>query len=72
MQRPAKTHAATLNDDGNIRLSSLIAFIRKAQAELEEMGEEDSAIRFEIFADWLTDDYKPGTPFKFDFKALGL
>lgn len=72
MQRPANKHAATLNDDGNIRLSALIKFVREAQHALEQADDNVAALRFEILGDWLLEDYKPGSHLKFETKALGL
>jgi hypothetical protein len=70
-QRPAKTHAAGLRDGDTISIGSLVKFCREAKNELEKAGEEDSALRFEIFEEWLRNDYKGG-PLKFTSKALGL
>ena len=72
MQRPASTHAATLRDDGSVRLSALVKFVREAQAALESSGDTDAALRFEILGDYLVEDYKPNTPLKFTTRALGL
>lgn len=71
-QRPAKTHAAALNDDGTIRLSALVKFVREAQAALESSDDPNAALRFEILGDYLVEDYKPNTPLKFSNRALGL
>ena len=70
-QRPAKTHAAGLRDGDTITIGSLVKFCREAKNELEKAGEEDAALRFEIFTDWLLNDYRGG-PLKFTTKALGL
>ena len=70
-QRPGKTHAATLNDDGVIKLSVLVRYIRSCQQALEAIDDE-AAIRFEILGDFLTEDYRPGTPLVFKTKDLGL
>lgn len=73
-QRAGRFHSAAMNDDGggNITLKQLIDFTRKAQASLEEAGESDAALRFEIFGDYLSEDVANGTPFQFSTKALGL
>ena len=73
-QRAGRYHAASLNDagGGSIPLSQIIRFVRAAQAALERAKEEDSALRFEIFADYLEQDVVNGKPFEFTTKALGL
>lgn len=71
-QRPANMHAAALNDDGIVKVSALYKMIRECQKALEEIDESDSAVRFEIFGDWLLHDYKPGKPFIFTSRVLGL
>jgi len=59
-QRKGKTHAAVLSDRVNIDLKDLKFVLKCAQAELECAGEEDAALRFEIFLDWLSNDYRGG------------
>lgn len=59
-------------DDPNIRLSALIKFARNAQRALEKANDMNSAVTFECFADYLEQDYKPGTSFAFDSRAVGL
>lgn len=74
-QRAGRYHAASSNDDGggNITLSQLIKFVRAAQVALENTPDEiDSAVRFEIFADYLEEDVANGAPFVFSTKTLGL
>ncbi len=58
--------------DGNISLSSLIKYVRNCQVALENNGDEDAALRFEILGDYLTEDYKPGQSLEFKTKHLGL
>lgn len=60
-QRKGKTHAAALNDGRvNVDLKDLKFFLKSAQAELQVAGEEDAALRFEIFLDYLSTDYRGG------------
>jgi hypothetical protein len=63
-----------MNDEhgGNVSLKDLIYFVTQAQRALEEVDEEDSALRFEIFGDFLREDVANGKPFVFSTKALGL
>lgn len=72
-QRRGKTHLGALSDDGgSVPLGGLIKFCIQAQHALEEEGEDDAALRFEIMADWLQKDVVNGAPFTFSTKALGL
>lgn len=71
-QRPAKTHAAAGNDRQSIDLSNLIKFVSTARVALEQEGEEEAALRFELFEDYLRNDVANGKPFGFTYKALGL
>lgn len=73
-QRHGRYHAAALNDEGggNITLKDLISFFAQAEDALRSEGEEDSALRFEIVKDWLTEDVAKGAKFTFSTKVLGL
>ena len=73
-QRRAKMKPASMShyDDPNIRLSSLIKFVRHAQQALEARGAADEALNFECLGDYLERDYKPGTTFEFKAHAIGL
>ena len=73
-QRKGSYHAAAMNDEGggNITLKQLIAVIRAAQHELETNDEEDSALRFEIFGDFLENDIANGKPFSYTSRMIGL
>jgi hypothetical protein len=71
-QRPGKSHAAGLNDRADVSLRSLIDYVKQAHAACEEVGEEDSALRFEMMLDFLQQDVVNGKPFKFSYKSLGL
>ena len=72
-QRAGKTHSAAMADGGgSVSYGDLLKFIRSAQQALESDGEDDSALRFEILADYLENDYRAGTPLRFTTKVLGL
>ena len=69
-QRNAKTHKAALSDLDKISLRSLVDFCKKARTDLENAGEEDSALRFEVLEDWLRNDFKGS--FIYSSKMIGL
>ena len=69
-QRAGKTHKATLMDSDKIRFSDLVEFCKKARADLENEGDSDAALRFEILEDWLRNDFRGS--FKYDAKMIGL
>ncbi len=71
-QRSGKTHAAASNDRQSIDLGNLIKFVATARVALEEEGEDEAALRFELFEDYLRNDVASGKPFGFTYKALGL
>jgi hypothetical protein len=58
-------------DPDAVNLRSLINFTKQASVELEAAGDSDAALRFEIFHDYLLNDFKGGF-LKFNTKALGL
>jgi hypothetical protein len=70
-QRAGKTHAAALVDNDKVSLTSLIKFLKEAKNDLEKYGDQDAAIRFEILADYLVEDYRGGG-FKYQSKIIGL
>jgi hypothetical protein len=70
-QRAGKTHAAALVDSDKISVTSLIRFLREAKSDLEKSGDDDAALRFEILADYLVEDYRGGG-FKYSSKMIGL
>jgi len=70
-QRAGKTHAAALVDSDKISVTSLIRFLREAKSDLEKSGDDDAALRFEILADYLVEDYRGGG-FKYQSKMIGL
>ena len=69
-QRSAKTHKAALSDSDKISHRSLVEFCKKAKADLENAGEQDSALRFEILEEWLRNDFKGS--FAYSSKMIGL
>jgi hypothetical protein len=69
-QRAGKTHAATLRDNDTITLRSLVNFCESAKRDLYNMGDQDAALRFEILADYLRNEYKGG--FTYNAKMIGL
>jgi hypothetical protein len=72
-QRAGKTHSAAATDNRQmVDLAALIKFVSAARVALEQEGEEDSALRFELFEDFLRNDVANGKPFGFTYKALGL
>ena len=72
MQRPGKKKAMTLVDhEDKISLISLIRFCDEAVKQLKDSDDEAAALRFEIFKEYLTQDFKGGY-LKYTHKALGL
>lgn len=69
-QRNAKTHKAALSDADKISLRSMVDFCKKAKTDLENAGETDSALRFEILEEWLRNDFKGS--FIYNSKMIGL
>lgn len=66
-QRPGKTHAAALRDGDRIALRDLVDFLNDAHKDLISEGDEDAALRFELFSEYLRTSfaggklkYKPG------------
>lgn len=48
-----------------IRPGQLVKYLRSVQQKCEDVGEVDSALRFELIADFFENDYKPGQPLAF-------
>jgi hypothetical protein len=46
--------------------------MEECQRQLILKGEPDSAFRFEMVAEYLRQDFKPGTPLHYTPMALGL
>ena len=57
-QRPGKTHKAALSDTDRVAVRDLVRFCEQAQSDLEKEGQEDSALRFELLAEFLRSDFK--------------
>lgn len=72
-QRPGKTHSAAATDTRHsIDLGALIKFAAQARVALEEAGEDDAALRFELFEDYLRNDVVNGKLFGFTYRSIGL
>lgn len=69
-QRKGKTHKAALGDSEKVNYRDLVEFVSKAKTDLESVGESDAALRFEIFEDWLRNDFKGRL--KYEAKIIGL
>lgn len=69
-QRAGKTHKAALSDSDKIRYADLVNFCKQARNDLEEAGESDAALRFEILEEWLRNDFKGS--FSYLPKMIGL
>lgn len=50
----------------------LIRFLEQCQLSLEKLGEEKSAVRFEMVKEYFKQDYKPGEPLNYSSSVLGL
>lgn len=51
---------------------TLIKVLRFAQQRCAQAGEEESAFRFEMMAEYFEKDYVPGKPVKMDGMMLGF
>lgn len=72
-QRSGSKHAARLSDSFNISLRALIQYGKDAQAALEEAGETDGALYWEMFVTFLQEDVATGKKqFRFDGIQFGL
>ena len=69
-QRAGKMHKAALGDSEKINLRDLLDFVSKAKKNLDHAGESDASLRFEIFEDWLRNDYRGRL--KYESKMIGL
>jgi len=71
-QRPGKKKAMTLHDhDDKISIMSLIRFCDEAVKQLNDSNDKDAALRFEIFREYLVQEFRGGY-LKYTHKALGL
>lgn len=70
-QRPGKTHQAALRDGDRIALRDLVDFLKEAQQDLVTEGDADAALRFELFEDYLRNQFTGGK-LKYKPAILGL
>lgn len=70
-QRPGKTHAAALRDGDRIALRDLVDFLKEAHQDLATEGDSDAALRFELFEDYLRNQFTGGK-LKYKPAILGL
>lgn len=61
-----------LSDGTGVNLRSVVNYAKQAMVALQEAGEEEAALRFELFAEYLQNDVAGGKPFGFTYKSLGL
>ena len=71
-QRKANMKPASLSDRYSIDAGDLIKFCEQAMVSLESRDLSDEAFRFEMLAEYLRNDYKPGQSLKFSGRAIGL
>ena len=71
MPNPRKKPKINGSDPDSVNFRSLIEFVRQAQIDLEAVGDNDAALRFEILLEYLLNDFKGGY-LKYNSKALGL
>ena len=69
-QRKGKMHKAALSDSEKVNYRDLVEFVDMARKDLESEGESDAALRFEIFGEWLCNDFKGRL--KYESKIIGL
>jgi len=70
-QRKSNMKLATINDGSRVQLADLIKFCQQASIDLSKNGDDNSSIRFEIFADYLREDYRGGK-LMYNSNILGL
>lgn len=70
-QRPGKTHQAALRDGDRIALRDLVDFLKEARVDLFAEGDDDAALRFELFEDYLRNNFTGGK-LKYKPGILGL
>lgn len=71
MPNPRKKPVKQASDPNAVNFRSLIEFVKNAQRDLKEAGDNDAALRFEIFGEYLINDFRGGY-LKYTSKALGL
>ena len=72
MLKPSRGLQAPSFKETKISHLHLIKFMEECQRQLTLKGEPDSAFRFEMVAEYLRQDFKPGTPLQYTPMALGL
>lgn len=72
MFKPTRGLQAPTFKETKISHLHLIKFIEECQHQLTLKGEPDSAFRFEMVADYLKNDFKPGSPLYYNPMVLGL
>lgn len=71
-QRKGRMHKAAATDRSErVDLADLLKVLNAAMVQLDIDGESDAALRFEIFRDYLLNDYKGGK-LVYSPKMLGL
>lgn len=71
-RRGKKKPAAFLRDDSDsLSKLSLIRFLDRAIRELQSSGDEDAALRFENFRDYMLNDFR-GCYLEYNHRILGL
>ena len=71
-QRKGKTHKAALDNGSKVDYRQLVNYVHNARMALEKEGMEDAAFRFEMFEEFLRQDFTNGAVFEFKSKHLGL
>lgn len=72
MFKPHRGPQAPSFRESGINHFKLIQFLQDAQKKCADVGEEDSAFRLEMLADYFAKDYQPGKPLKFTPTVLGF
>jgi len=72
MIKPTRGLQAPSFKETKISHLHLIKFMEECQRQLILKGEPDSAFRFEMVAEYLRQDFKPGSPLQYTPMALGL
>lgn len=72
MQRAGKKKPMTIRDDSDqLSKMSLIRFLNEAIKELNSVGDEDAALRFENFRDYMLNDFR-GAYLTYNHRILGI
>lgn len=70
--KPRGVQKPSRNLDTGIRPGQLVQYLRDAQLRCQDAGEEDSAFRMEMLAEYFEKDYKPGQSLSFKGMHLGF